>query len=147
MRTTIGQRHGVDLMAVPVDRSPQSASEARHVQARAFTSDRAVVIPPEAGSLETGPGAALLAHELTHVAQRARLGGSLPAESTPGARLLETEALSAELALTTGAPVPLAMASPGDPAPRRRGSCGGRLGLSCCDRAAPCGRRGRRAGR
>ena len=115
MRTTIGQRHGVDLMAVPVDRSPQSASEARHVQARAFTSDRAVVIPPEAGSLETGPGAALLAHELTHVAQRARLGGSLPAESTPGARLLETEALSAELALTTGAPVPLPWPAPGIP--------------------------------
>jgi hypothetical protein len=105
VRTTIGQRYGVDLMAVPVDRSPQSASEARHVQARAFTSDRAVVIPPEAGSLEAGPGAALLAHELTHVAQRARVGGNIPAESTPAGRLLETEALSAELALTTGASV------------------------------------------
>jgi hypothetical protein len=106
VRTSIGQRHGVDLMAVPVDRSSESASEARHVQARAFTSDRAVVIPPEAGSLETGPGAALLAHELTHVAQRERLGGNLPAESTPAARLLEMEALTAELALTSGAPAP-----------------------------------------
>ena len=55
MRTTIGQRHGVDLTAFPVDRSPQSASEARHVQARAFTSDRAVVIPPRRAAWKTGP--------------------------------------------------------------------------------------------
>ena len=107
VRTTIGQRHGVDLMAVPVDRSsaqclrgPSGPGPGVHVRPGRRH-------PPEAGSLETGPGAALLAHELTHVAQRARLGGSLPAESTPGARLLEAEALSAELALTTGASVPL----------------------------------------
>jgi hypothetical protein len=57
------------------------------------------VIPPEAGSLEAGPGEALLAHELTHVAQRARFGPNVPAESTPAGRGLELEALSAELDL------------------------------------------------
>jgi hypothetical protein len=40
---------------------------------------------------------------LTHVAQRARFGASLPSESTPAGRLLEAEALTAEMTLHTGA--------------------------------------------
>jgi hypothetical protein len=99
IRTVIGQRHGVDLTHVPVDRSSEGASQAQHLRARAFTSDRAIVIPPQAGSLESGPGEALLAHELTHVAQRARFGPSLPADSTSAGQQLEVEALSAELDL------------------------------------------------
>jgi hypothetical protein len=102
-------------MRVPVDRSSEGAAEARRGQARAFTSNRAVVIPTEVGSLETGPGAALFAHELTHVAQRARLGRDLPAESSPAGRLLESEALSAELALATGRSSPLEWPDAGGP--------------------------------
>lgn len=67
------------------------------MRARAFTSDRAVVVPHSAGTLESGPGEALLAHELTHVAQRARFGANLPAESTPAGRVLEAEALAVEM--------------------------------------------------
>jgi hypothetical protein len=107
VRTTVGQRHGVDLTEVPLDRSSDGATRAREVGARAFTSDRAIVIPPDVGSLETGPGEALFAHELTHVAQRARFGATLPDASTPAGRALEVEALSAELALAPAGSAPL----------------------------------------
>ncbi|HET6915497.1 MAG TPA: DUF4157 domain-containing protein [Acidimicrobiales bacterium] len=96
-RSFVGSRYGMDLSAVPVDRSPESAGEARNMRARAFTSDRSVVVPRSAGTLESGTGEALLAHELTHVAQRARFGANLPAESTPAGRVLEAEALAVEM--------------------------------------------------
>jgi hypothetical protein len=120
VRALIGQHHGVDLTDVPLDRSPRGASETHRLQARAFTSDRAVVIPPDAGSLETGSGAALLAHELTHVAQRARFGPNLPPEFSPAGRLMEAEALSAELAL---APAPASQLD-WPPAPSRPSGAG-----------------------
>ncbi len=103
VRTTIGQRHGVDLMNVPVDRTAEGASEAHRLRARAFTSDRAIVIPSSAGSLEAGPGEALLAHELTHAAQRARFGPHLPMESAPEGQRLEAQALGTEMTFRTGA--------------------------------------------
>ncbi len=109
VRATVGARHGVDLTNVPVDRSGAGATEVRRMQARAFTSDRAIVIPSDAGSLEAGPGEALFAHELTHVAQQARFGPNLPPEFTPAGRLLEAEALAAEMAL---APTPLSPLEP-----------------------------------
>ncbi len=102
VRTEIGARHGVDLTTVPVDRTAEGASETHRLGARAYTSDRAVVIPASAGSLEAGPGEALLAHELTHVAQRARFGPALPAEHTPAGRLLEAEALTTETTYRLG---------------------------------------------
>ena len=42
VRRLIGQQHGLDLTAVPVDRTPSGASDAQRLQARAFTSDRGV---------------------------------------------------------------------------------------------------------
>ena len=45
--------------------------------ARAATVDEEVFIPDVAGALTIGPGAALLAHELVHVAQQRRLGSTL----------------------------------------------------------------------
>jgi hypothetical protein len=99
VRTEIGMRHGVDLSTVPVDRGPAAQAEARVMRARGYTGPSEIVIPAEIGSLDSGPGAALLAHELTHVAQRARLGAEMPAENTPAGHRLEVEALTAELAL------------------------------------------------
>ena len=110
VRASVGQRHGVDLSQVPVDRSAAGAARARSLGARGFTSPSEVVIPPEAGTLNAGPGQALLAHELTHVAQRARRGPNLPAEHTPEGQVLEAEARSAELALAPSAPVRAAAA-------------------------------------
>ena len=102
-RVAVGQRHNVDLANVPIDRSSAGASEAVRRQARAFTTNQGVVIPPTVGSLDSGSGEALLAHELTHVAQRVRYGSSLPDESTPVGQALEAEARSAELVLDGGA--------------------------------------------
>jgi hypothetical protein len=102
IRATIGQRHGVDLANVRVDRSERGAAQAHQLGARAFTSDLAVVIPSQAGSLDSGPGEALLAHELTHVAQRVRTGGTMPPESSPAGRMLEAEAARTELTLNLG---------------------------------------------
>lgn len=101
-RMVVGARHGVDLSRVPVDRSQQGASEATRLRARAFTSDRGIVMPPSVGTLESGPGEALLAHELTHVAQRARAGAAVPSEDSAPGRELEREAASTEMTLNTG---------------------------------------------
>ena len=100
VRTVIGSRHGVDLSGVPVDRTVGAAADARQIGARGFTSPAGVVIPQHIGSLDAGPGGALLAHELTHVAQQVRLGPNLPLEHTPAGRMLEAEALSAEMAFS-----------------------------------------------
>jgi Domain of unknown function (DUF4157) len=108
VRTMIGQRHGIDLSGVPVERGLEAATRAQRISARAFTSHSGVVIPRAAGSLDSGPGAALLAHELTHIAQRARLGQAMPPEHSPAGRRLEAEALSAELALAPPRGVPVA---------------------------------------
>lgn len=97
VRTEIGMRHGVDLSEVPVDRSPAAATDARLMRARGYSSPAGIVIPPELGSLDSGPGAALLAHELTHVAQQVRLGAHAPDEATPAGRSLEVEALETEM--------------------------------------------------
>ena len=109
VRSVIGSRHGVDLSKVPIDRTVEGASEARQLRARGFTSPTSVVIPQHVGTLDAGPGQALLAHELTHVAQQARLGPNLPLEHTPAGRMLEAEALSAEMSL---APVATARSAP-----------------------------------
>jgi hypothetical protein len=108
----IGQRHGVDLSRVPVDRTVMGAEHARQMGARAFTSEAGIVIPPELGTLDAGPGRALLAHELTHVAQQARLGPGLPPEHTPAGQALEAEAISAEMTL---APLPSVRPAPLEP--------------------------------
>lgn len=103
VRSEIGRRHGVDLSGVPVDRTTAGAAQAQRMGARGYTSGSAVVIPAEVGSLDVGPGRALLAHELTHVAQGARYQGIMPAEHTPAGQRLEAEALLAEMAF---APAP-----------------------------------------
>jgi Domain of unknown function (DUF4157) len=118
-REVVGQRYGVDLSQVPVNRTPRAAATANQLGARAFTSDAGVVVPPRVGSLDSGPGEALLAHELTHVAQRTRLGAALPSESTRAGQLLEGEAVAVEMTLATGTPpAPPLLNPPGDGAGR-----------------------------
>jgi hypothetical protein len=126
-RTEVGGRYGVDLSRVPIDRSASGAAEASRVRARAFTSDLAVVIPPAAGSLESGAGEALLSHELTHVAQRVRSGPGLPSEDTPAGQVLESEALATEMTLArAGAGRPAVSTGPGTrPANTWAGALGG----------------------
>jgi hypothetical protein len=94
-RIAVGRLYGLDL-DVKIDRTPRTALEAHHAGARAFTTTSGISIPPEAGPLNSGPGEALLVHELTHVAQRQRSGGRVPDESSEEGRREEAEALRNE---------------------------------------------------
>jgi len=140
VRTLVGQRHGVDLSRVPVDRTVEGAGRAQQMRARGFTSPAGIVIPPQVGTLEAGPGQALLAHELTHVAQRARLGLALPPDHTDAGRALEVEALTTEMAF---APSPamrsLRPAAANRPGTARSGASGTAPGPSLPLAAAPSG--------
>ena len=136
IRSEIGQRHGVDLSSVPLNRSADGDSEASRMRARAFTSDQGIVIPARVGSVETGSGEALLAHELTHVAQRARYGSTLPSESTPVGRLLEAEALVAERTLYPGPSVSSPLPTSGRSGPPS--TVGPRTDGAPADAAQPC---------
>ena len=97
-----------------------------------------IVIPAAAGSLDAGPGEALFAHELTHAAQRARLGPNLPTESAPEGQRLEAQALATEMTFRTGAATGPPPSWPG-PSSRRsesgaaddRGPTAGRGGGPC----------------
>jgi hypothetical protein len=111
VRAPVEQRFGVDLSRVQVHRGPESAAAARRLRARAFTVLGHVHVPSEAGPLTTGPGKALLAHELVHAAQQQR-GPAVPAEASSRGRALEEEAQRFERA----AAIPTADAATAHPA-------------------------------
>jgi hypothetical protein len=81
---------------VRVHRGPAATSDAAALDARSFTRGGEIFLPASHGPLDSGTGRALLAHELTHVAQQSRLGSSLPLEHTPHGQSLEAEAVAAE---------------------------------------------------
>jgi Domain of unknown function (DUF4157) len=88
--------HGVDVSDVVVDRSPDAADQARAVGARAFTRDGQVALPLAEGPFERPQARALLAHELTHVAQQRAFGSSLPTEDSAYGAALEAQAAAVE---------------------------------------------------
>lgn len=88
--------HGIDVSDVAVDRSSDAGREARAAGARAFTRDQQVGLPSDEGPFERPQTRALLAHELTHVAQQRALGPSLPAEDSAHGAALEAEAAAVE---------------------------------------------------
>lgn len=92
MRASLEPQLQLDLSEVRVHRGEDSARLAVELDARAFTAGGEVHVPASHGSLESGPGRALLAHELVHVAQQRRIGPNLPAEDSPLGRELETQA-------------------------------------------------------
>jgi len=106
VRRAVEAETGVDLSGVPVHRGAESTQVAAALQARAFTDEGAVHVPAHHGSLDTGGGAGLLAHELVHVAQQRRLGPARPAEETAGGRALEHQAQRVEhlVQRTAGSP-------------------------------------------
>jgi HEAT repeat protein len=69
-RAFFESRFGHDFSAVRIHSDSRSASLARSVNARAFTLGRDIVFGAGEYSPETGEGARLLAHELTHVVQQ-----------------------------------------------------------------------------
>jgi hypothetical protein len=82
--------------SVKVHRDGQAASLSAALDARSFTHGGEIYLPSSHGPLTSGPGRALLAHELTHVTQQQRLGSSLPPEHTSYGKSLEAEAVAAE---------------------------------------------------
>lgn len=92
----LGHLHAVDVAGVPVRRGPAVSARAQRLGARGFTEAGVVHVPDEAGDLEAGPAAALLAHELTHAAQQRVLGAALPPPGSPEGQWLEEEALAVE---------------------------------------------------
>ncbi|OLR92868.1 eCIS core domain-containing protein [Actinokineospora bangkokensis] len=93
---TFRRRLGVDPGEVPVHRGPEVAALADQLGARAFTAGGEIHLPLAAGGADDPETRALVAHELTHVVQQRALGGALPAEGTPGGRVLEAQARAVE---------------------------------------------------
>jgi hypothetical protein len=91
-----GESRGSADGQVRVHRGPAVTSDAAALDARSFTRGGEIFLPASHGPLDSGTGRALLAHELTHVAQQSRLGSSLPLEHTPHGQSLEAEAVAAE---------------------------------------------------
>jgi hypothetical protein len=70
----VGRQFGQDFSAVRVHRDGAAAASADAVGAAAYTVGRHVVFGREAYAPHSATGRALLAHELTHVAQQAQAG-------------------------------------------------------------------------
>jgi hypothetical protein len=116
VRTSLEPQLGVDLSGLRVHRGEESSQMAEALDARAFTVGGEVHVPASQGSLTSGSGQALLAHELVHVAQQRKLGPNLPEESSPQGRELESEARAMEQTWLAPAsvvpPVPLLSPAP-----------------------------------
>ena len=82
---------GVRVSDALIDRSPEITDRAASIGAIAFTERGTVHLPAELGDLGEPHNRAIVAHELTHVAQQ-RTIGRVPAEDSPEGRLLEDEA-------------------------------------------------------
>ncbi len=81
---------------VKVHRDQSAGDLSKSLDARSFTHGGEIFLPSSHGSLTSGTGKALLAHELTHVTQQRRMGSSLPDERSPHGQRLEAEAVAAE---------------------------------------------------
>jgi Domain of unknown function (DUF4157) len=96
----IGRAFDLDLSNARIDRSDEAARASTSVQALAFTRGDTIALPSTHGSMQSGRGRSLLAHELTHVAQQRRHGGgagsALPGEDSPAGEHLELQARAVE---------------------------------------------------
>ncbi len=83
---------GVGVGDAVIDRSPEVSDRAAAMGAIAFTDRATVHLPAELGDLDSVGTRAVVAHELTHVAQQRVLGSSPPNEDSPEGRELEAQA-------------------------------------------------------
>ncbi len=98
----VRQATGVDVSGARIDRSPEVSDRAASIGAIAFTESATVHLPSELGPSGDAPARAVLAHELTHVAQQRHAGGTLPAEDSPEGRELEHQARACNVRSATG---------------------------------------------
>jgi hypothetical protein len=114
---TFERAYGVEVADVTVDRSPEAGARAKAIGARAFAHQDLIVLPEDAGPVESVATRALLGHELAHVVQQ-RTIGSLPTESDTDGQRLEAAARSVEEWVRAGAagpPPPAVPPQPGTP--------------------------------
>jgi hypothetical protein len=102
----VGAASGVDLDGVLVHRGPDVDRRAEQLGAAAFAVDDAVHLGSAAGPDDGAAARALLAHELTHIAQQRKLGQAIPDEASPAGADLEAEAIAVEQAVRDGRPLP-----------------------------------------
>ncbi|MGP3690550.1 eCIS core domain-containing protein [Streptomyces sp. IBSNAI002] len=105
----VSELHGVDVTGTALHTGAEVTRRAAGMAAQAFTKNGQVYLPDTASAPDSPRTRGLIAHELTHVAQQKRYGGSLPPENSPAGRALEAEAISAERFFRgdPGAPAPL----------------------------------------
>lgn len=96
---------GVEIGDAVIDRSPSVSLRAAEMGAVAFTESGVVHLPEELGPQDEPRTRAIVAHELTHVAQRRKLGSATPPESTPDGEALEAEAHAVQRSVWSGEPV------------------------------------------
>jgi hypothetical protein len=85
VRRFLEPRFGVDFSQVRVHTGTEAAASAKTLEAQAYTVGRNIVFGVGRYQPATVMGKRLLAHELTHVVQQSRIGGSLPRqEMIPG---------------------------------------------------------------
>jgi hypothetical protein len=99
VRAEMEARFGQDFSAVRVHDGPGAAASADSVAAKAFTVGSDIVFGTGAFAPETASGRALLAHELAHVVQQSR-GGGTPTEGSE--RVLEASAEQAAATIANG---------------------------------------------
>lgn len=81
---------------VRVHRGEAVGELAESLQAKAFTHQGEIYLPPSAGPMGSPAARSLIAHELTHVAQQRVYGSRLPQEHSAHGQHLERQAASAE---------------------------------------------------
>ena len=96
---------GVDVTGVRIDRSPEVTERAAAMGAIAFTDGDTVHLPSELGPHDEGSTRAVLAHELTHVAQRRSGAGPTPDEHSADGIELEHQARAVQRAVDDRTPV------------------------------------------
>jgi hypothetical protein len=102
VRSEVESAVGQDLSGVPVHRGEDSADAAKALQAKAFHTGGEIHLPEKHGSMSSGEGRNILRHELTHVAQFRRSGGTTPNENSPQGQALEEEAKQVAGSLGSG---------------------------------------------
>ena len=87
----VEQATGVRVGDTVIDRSPEISDRASDMGAIAFTEGGTVHLPAELGDIHELQNKAIVAHELTHVAQQ-QARRHVPSEDSPEGRELEAEA-------------------------------------------------------
>jgi hypothetical protein len=100
IRSTAEHAANTTIKDAQIERGAHVDQMAKRLKARAFAAQGSIFVPERHGSMSSGEGAALLAHELVHVAQQRKLG-RLPYESSVAGRRLEAQAAAAETAVAS----------------------------------------------